>query len=80
MSLVVVELLDALKAAGVSEEQARAAASAVIGAESEQGFATKGDIAVLRADLGQLEARLLRWFVGTLIAMTAVFAAIVKLL
>lgn len=73
MSVIVAELYDALRAAGVSDEQAKAAAGAVIAAESRQDLATK-------ADLAQLESRVIRWNVGTIIAMTAVFAAIVKLL
>jgi len=51
----------------------RAAAGAVIAVESRTDLATK-------TDLAQLESRLIRWNVGTIIAMTAVFAAIVKIL
>ena len=95
MSTIIAELYDALREAGVSDEKAKAAAAAVIGGETEQRLATKADLAhleaVTRADLAQLEGRLqvslaqveahiLRWVVGTIIAMTAVFGAIVKLL
>jgi len=80
VSIIVAELDDALRSAGVADEQARAAAAALIGAEVQQGLATKADVAELRRDMAELEARLIRWAVGTIIAMTAVFAAIVKLL
>jgi hypothetical protein len=58
---------------GVDDDMAKAAAGAVIATEAEPRLATK-------TDLAQLESRLIRWNVGTIIAMTAVFAAIVKLL
>jgi hypothetical protein len=81
MSTIVIELYDALRAAGVSDEQAKAAAGAVIGGE---GLATRTDLAVVKADLvammAGMETRIVRWNAGTIIAMTAVFAAIVKLL
>jgi hypothetical protein len=98
-------LYDAPREAGVSDERARAAAAAVLGTDTEAGFATKGDIAFVRSDIercatkadlqlvradvercatkvdfSDLRAELIKWNVGTIIAMTAVFAAIVKLL
>ena len=84
MTTIVAEIYDALKAAGVPDEQAKAAAGAVVGSDTQSGLATKGDLseleARLKADMSQLEARLIKWNVGTIIAMTAVFAGIVKLL
>jgi hypothetical protein len=73
MSTVVAELYDALRTAGVPDDKAMAAAAAVVGADGKSELATK-------ADLSELEARLIKWNVGATIAMTAVFAAIVKLL
>jgi hypothetical protein len=86
--LVVIELLDALRAAGVDEDKARAAAAAVLGAETHEGLATKADLSAglgelrlsTKADLAELRAELIKWNVGTIIVMTAVFAVIVKLL
>jgi hypothetical protein len=47
-------------------------------------LATKADLAELKAatkaDLAELKADLIKWNVGTLIAMTGLFTAIVKLL
>jgi hypothetical protein len=122
MSTIVAELYDALRTAGVPEDQARAAAAAVIGVSTQNGYATKADLAAIRgeitelraqvmgkiaelrmevrgeirrltgeieqmravmatkAELAALEARLVRWNVATIIAMSAVTAAIVKLL
>jgi hypothetical protein len=73
MSIVVGELYDALRKAGVDDDLARAAAAAVIGVEQRTDLATK-------ADLADLKAELVKWNVGTLVAMTGLFAAITKLL
>jgi hypothetical protein len=77
VSTIVVELYEAFRAAGVDEAKTTAAAGAVVGGE---GLATKTDIADLRREMAELKAELIRWALGTIIAMTAVFAAIVKLL
>ena len=84
MSQIIIELYDALKAAGVDEDKAKAASAAVVGAESRSDLATKADINELRlatkADLANLKAELIKWNVGAIIGSAAVFAAIVKLL
>jgi hypothetical protein len=84
MPTVVIELYEALKQAGISEATARAAAQAVLGIEERQTLATKADLAELRlatkADLAELKAELIKINAGLLVAMTAIFAAIVKLL
>jgi hypothetical protein len=102
MTILVAELYDALRKAGVDDDLARAAAKAVIGGEARDQLATKADVAELKADvaelrlatkadvtelrlatkadLAELEARVIKWNVGTLVAMTGIFAAIVKLL
>ncbi len=72
MTVLNIELLDALRKAGVDEETARKAAQAVLGVEAKEQLATK-------ADLAELKAELIKWNVGTMIAMTGIFAAIVKL-
>jgi hypothetical protein len=73
------ELYAALKAAGVADDLARAAAEAVIGREERDTLATKTDIAMLRTDLAELKAELIKWNVGTLVALAAILSAIVKL-
>jgi hypothetical protein len=73
MTTVVFELFEALKKAGVDEDTARKAAQAVLATEEREHLATKADLAELKADL-------IKWNVGTLIAMTGLFTAIVKLL
>lgn len=70
MSTMVTELYDALRQAGVDDDTARAAAKAVLGVESRMDLATK-------ADLAALETRVIKWNVGTLVAMTALFSTIV---
>lgn len=73
---------EALKAAGVPDPQARAQAEALAEAlrQTGQGLATKLDIELLRRDMAELRADLIKWNVGALIAMTGIFTAIVKLL
>lgn len=72
-----------LTAAGMAQGQAEALAEAVAEGTAE-GLATKYDLAALEtrleAKLAEVKAELIKWNVGTIIAMTAVFAAIVKLL
>jgi hypothetical protein len=81
VSTMVAELYDALRKAGVDENTARAAAEAVIGRQDD--VATKADIAVLRSELrhemADLKVELIKWNVGAMAVLTAIFAAIVRL-
>jgi hypothetical protein len=83
MASMVTEVYDALRTAGMQERPARALAEAVGVVERPEQLATKADLAVLRAELRQDMATLkadLTWrILTTMIAMTAVFSAIVKL-
>lgn len=72
MATMISELYDALIAAGVSADIAKKAAAAVIAVEDKEQLATK-------ADLHALEVRLMKSIIGAMIAMTGIFAAIVKL-
>lgn len=76
MTVMVTEIYDALKKVGVDEDLARAAAKAVLGAEEKEQLATKAE---LRAELAELKAELIKWNVGAMMALSAIFAAIVKL-
>jgi hypothetical protein len=73
--MTTIELFEALKAAGVEDTVARRAAQAVLSVEDRAQLATKADLAELKADL-------IKWcvglHVGTMVAMTGVFAAIVN--
>jgi hypothetical protein len=60
---------------GASEAEAEAAARL----EASE-LATKADLAALKLDVIELKAELIKWNVGTLVALTGIFAAIVKLL
>ena len=75
MTTAVKELYEALRQAGVEDQQALTAASAVVGTDMAD-LVTKQE---LRADLAELKADLIKWNVGTLLAVTGIFAAIVKL-
>ena len=79
MTTIVMEIYEALKAAGIDDEVAKAAAKAVTGVQEKEHLATKLDIQQLRTDMADLKVELIKWNVGTLIAMTGIFAAIVKL-
>jgi len=88
---MVSELFNALTAAGVEKDVAQKAAESVFSIENADKFATKADLTRLEflmtqkfsdvdTKLSQLEARLIKWNVGAIIAMTAVFASIIKFL
>jgi len=123
MSVVVVELYEALRKAGVGDALARDAAAAVVPADALSQLATKDDISRLelatKADISRLElatrddiarlelttkhdiarlehatardisrlegqiselkAELIKWNVGAIAIMTAIFAAIARL-
>ena len=78
-----------LIAAGVPEPQAKAIAKTQVAAakESQEGLATKSDIADLRADNAKLRQEMAdrdavsAWRTsGLIVAMTGIFSIIVKLL
>ena len=83
MTTIVAELYEALKKAGVDEDTARKAAQAVIGAEEKAELVTKdflrAEINALKAEVQAMLNRQLQIMVGLMIAMTGIFAAIVKL-
>lgn len=72
MSVMVSELYEALRAAGVEDSQARAAAEAVL---SE--LVTKADLHVAMADL---KADLIKVQIGSMVAMTAIYGGLVAAL
>ena len=73
---MVVEIYEALKAAGAPEEKAKSAAQAIFAKEE---VATKQDIGLIRKDLAEMETRITRTILTAMLGMTAIFAAIVKL-
>lgn len=80
MTTVVFELFEALKKAGVDEETARKAAQAVVGAEEKEQLATKADLAAIEARIQAMLNRHLLAVIGAMVGLTAIFAAVVKLL
>ena len=82
MSVMVAELYAALRAAGVDEDKARSAATAV-SASGGPDPVTRADLTelrlALRADVADLKAELIKWNVGALIALAGIVSAIVKL-
>jgi hypothetical protein len=88
MTTLNIELLDALKKAGVDEETARAAAKSVLSVDQLDQLVTKADLkaelADLKAKLAELKVDLIKWIagliIGAVVAMTGIFAGIVKLI
>lgn len=72
MSVMVTELYEALRKVGVDEPTATAAARAVLPVDARTDLATK-------ADLAEMEARIIKWNVGAMAVLTGIFAAIVRL-
>ena len=75
MTTMVLEIYDALRKAGVDEATARSAASAVLGAAEKEEIVTK---AFLRAEIADLRVELIKWNVGAMAVLTAIFATIVR--
>jgi hypothetical protein len=88
------ELYEALRKAGVEEQLARDAARAVLARDTVTDLATKADLAELKAatkadlavlrsefrqEMAELKADLIKWNVGAMAVLTAIFAAIVRL-
>ena len=68
MSSVTIELYDALKSAGFSEEQEHKAAEAVSGSRE----------ATTKSDLVALEIRLIKWMIGMLGAQTVIILTLIS--
>lgn len=66
---MVSELYDALRKAGVDEQLARDAARAVLGTDARTDLATKPDLAELKVEL-------IKWNVGAMALLSAIYAAI----
>ena len=79
MSLMVMELYDALRQAGVDETVAKQAAAAVMGRDREPGHELV-TTSILKAELADLRTEVIKWNVGTLIALAGVLIAAIKLL
>ena len=88
MTTLNIELLDALKKAGVDEETARAAAKSVLTVDQLDQLVTKADLkaelADLKVEIVALKVDLIKWMagliIGAVVAMTGIFAGIVKLI
>jgi hypothetical protein len=65
---MIAEVYDALKSAGASEEQARAAATAVAEMAGDQRLATKDDLNALRIEL-KAEMNASRWQIIAAVAL-----------
>jgi hypothetical protein len=83
MTVLVIEIYEALKKAGVEDDLARSAARAVISAEEKDQLVTKdflrAELAELKAEIQAMLNRQLQVMAGLMVAMTGIFAAIVKL-
>ena len=68
MSVITIELYDALKSAGVSEDQARKAAEAVSGSKET----------TTKSDLVSLEVRLIKWMIAMLGAQSVITLTLIS--
>lgn len=70
MSTMIVEVYEALKAAGAPEDKAQAAASVLADSfpakEDLSQLATKADLADVRAEMHAIKADLLKWVIGAI--------------
>jgi len=75
--------IDRLKAAGISEENARAHADSLDVALREQ-VATKADLqesrVAMKADMADIKADILKWMVGTMFVQIGLIVAVIKFL
>lgn len=76
MSVMVTELYDALRRAGVDEQLARSAATAVLPNATRADLVTNAELRIATAEL---KADLIKWNVGAMVVLTAICAAIVRL-
>ncbi|MGH8587814.1 MAG: hypothetical protein ACREXX_00300 [Gammaproteobacteria bacterium] len=77
MTAINQELYEALIAAGAPDNLAKRAAASVLSRDDLNQLATKTDIAELKADLIKWMAGLI---IGSVVAMTGIFAALVRLM
>jgi hypothetical protein len=87
MSATSVVVYNLLVEGGVSDEAARQLAEILVTRDDLAHLATKADLAALRTDFAEFKAEMhqalgaqTRLIITTLVAMTAIFAAIVKLI
>ena len=94
MSVMITEIYDALREAGVGEHLARDAARAVLGSDRMTDLVTKREFdlfrievkaefaqvrAEMKTDIAELKADLIKWNVGAMVALAGIVAAIVRL-
>lgn len=73
------ELYEALKSVGVHEEKARTTAEKFEEA-LENKFEKELERLVTKEDLAKMETQIIKWNVGTIIAVVSITVAIVKLI
>lgn len=79
MSEIVYELYDALKAANIPEEKARAAAEAMNQAVDSR-YAFHSDLLATKSDLADAKVEIIKWSVGSIFVAVGLVATIIKLL
>jgi hypothetical protein len=79
MTTINQELYEALIAAGAPDDIAKRAAANVLSHDQRTDLATKADLAELKAEIQAMLNRQLQVMAGLMVAMTGIFAAIVKL-
>ncbi len=74
------KLAKRLRAGGVSEDQAESVADALRESVNGGDLVTKTDIVMLRAEIADVKAEIIKWMFGAMLALAALVVTLVKLL
>ncbi|MDR2366281.1 MAG: hypothetical protein LBD68_10615 [Zoogloeaceae bacterium] len=80
------EIYEAFQAAGIPNDKAKSAVEAINKAIDARysiharELATRGDVEKMRADMAEMEARIIKWNVGSMFAAIGIFATLIKIM
>jgi demethoxyubiquinone hydroxylase (CLK1/Coq7/Cat5 family) len=80
-----IEIYDAFKSAGLSDEKAHAVVDSIKKTINEhyalhsQQLATQGDVEKVRAEIAKAEANIIKWNIGAIIATAGLAMAITRM-
>ena len=74
------KLAKRLREGGFSETQAETVADALRESFSSGDLATKTDVAMLRAEVADVKAEIIKWMFGAMLAQGALVVTLIKLL
>lgn len=80
MTFDTLKLAKRLRAGGFSEDQAESVADALRESVSGGDLATKTDIVMLRAEIADVKAEIIKWMFGAMLAQSALVVTLIKML